>query len=106
MYDQRLFNQGKSGMDSGFAAEDTYNLYDKPLFAGKGDGFMYRPSAEGEEAINTSRFKADKDFAGLKETNASRGGTRSKPVEFEKDASTSIKVRSTNTRVDQVSRFP
>ncbi len=33
MIDQRLFNQS-SGMDSGFGADESYNLYDKPLFAG------------------------------------------------------------------------
>lgn len=32
MYDQRLFNQ-ESGLGTGFAAEDEYDLYDKPLCA-------------------------------------------------------------------------
>merc|ERR1712146_400741 len=32
-YDQRLFNQ-TAGMDSGFAEEDAYNIYDKPLMKG------------------------------------------------------------------------
>mmetsp|Transcript_4822 Transcript_4822/g.14529 ORF Transcript_4822/g.14529 Transcript_4822/m.14529 type:complete len:623 (+) Transcript_4822:88-1956(+) len=99
MYDQRLFNQGKSGMDSGFAAEDTYNLYDKPLFAAKSDNFLYRPGADDE--TNTGRFKADKGFTGAKaETNASRSGKRQAPVEFEKDADTSIKERSTRQSQD------
>lgn len=31
IYDQRLFSQDK-GMNSGFAAEDQYNVYDKDLF--------------------------------------------------------------------------
>lgn len=30
-YDQRLFNQ-EQGMASGFGAEDSYAVYDKPLF--------------------------------------------------------------------------
>mmetsp|Transcript_25273 Transcript_25273/g.99815 ORF Transcript_25273/g.99815 Transcript_25273/m.99815 type:complete len:650 (-) Transcript_25273:848-2797(-) len=98
MYDQRLFNQGKGGMDSGLAAEDSYNLYDKPLFSAKTDNFMYRP--RGEDAANTARFKADKGFEGAEETFASRSGKREKPVEFERDAETSIKGQGTTAEDD------
>ena len=44
MYDQRLFNQDQ-GIASGFGAEDTYNVYDKGLFAGsKAGSGLYRPT--------------------------------------------------------------
>ncbi|KAI8851918.1 puff-specific protein Bx42 [Chytridium lagenaria] len=42
MFDQRLFNQS-AGLSSGFAGEDTYDLYDKPLFTGSSANAIYRP---------------------------------------------------------------
>jgi len=48
MFDQRLFNQS-SGMDSGFGNDESYNLYDKPLFAGTSMNQIYRPKKGGEE---------------------------------------------------------
>eukprot|EP00850_Spirogloea_muscicola_P018416 SM000168S02615 [mRNA] locus=s168:225750:226277:+ [translate_table: standard] len=63
MYDQRLFNQ-EQGMESGFAADDAYNVYDKGLFARE------RPSLSG--LVGSVKGAA--------------GGGRDKPVEFEKDA--------------------
>lgn len=41
MFDQRLFNQ-TSGLDSGFGADDDYNLYDKPLFADRTAASIYK----------------------------------------------------------------
>ncbi|XP_006351159.1 SNW/SKI-interacting protein-like [Solanum tuberosum] len=85
MYDQRLFNQDK-GMDSGFADDDAYNLYDKALFTAKST--LYRPKKDvdsdtyGEqqqEKITHSR--PDNAFAGTSE----RTGPRDRPVEFEAD---------------------
>ena len=63
MYDQRLFNQ-EGGMASGLAAEDTYNLYDKPMFADRGSN-LYRPRGTedaGEDGTgeNARRFRPDK----------------------------------------------
>jgi len=72
-YDQRLFNQDQ-GVASGFAADDQYNLYDKPLFADKG-GSLYQPrqtniagddeagAAAGEQDGLRGR-RPDKGFAG------------------------------------------
>lgn len=93
-YDQRLFNQEK-GMESGFAADDTYNVYDKGLFTSQsGLSGLYRPRKDTDaevygggadeqldKVINTDRFRAGKGFAGATE----RGGPRDRPVEFEKD---------------------
>lgn len=42
MYDQRLFNQ-EGGLQSGLAGEDTYNVYDKPLYAERASN-LYRPN--------------------------------------------------------------
>ncbi|GMN42060.1 hypothetical protein TIFTF001_011283 [Ficus carica] len=93
MYDQRLFNQEK-GMDSGFATDDQYNVYDKGLFAAQPTlSTLYRPKNDVDsemyggadeqldKIMKTDRFKPDKAFAGASE----RAGPRDRPVEFEKD---------------------
>uniref|UniRef100_A0A6M2EIT9 SKI-interacting protein SKIP SNW domain-containing protein n=1 Tax=Populus davidiana TaxID=266767 RepID=A0A6M2EIT9_9ROSI len=92
-YDQRLFNQEK-GMDSGFAADDQYNVYDKGLFTAQptlstlyqpkknADADMYGGADEQiDKIMKTERFKPDKEFAGTSQ----RTGPRDRPVEFEKD---------------------
>ncbi|CAK9258725.1 unnamed protein product [Sphagnum jensenii] len=93
-YDQRLFNQEK-GMESGFAADDSYNVYDKGLFTSHSAlGGLYRPRKDSDaevyggadeqldKALKTDRFRADKGFAGATE----RGGPRDRPVEYEQEA--------------------
>ncbi|KAM7274633.1 hypothetical protein ACFE04_016499 [Oxalis oulophora] len=93
MYDQRLFNQDK-GMDSGFANDDQYNVYDKGLFNAQPTmSTLYQPKKDAdaemyggedeqlEKILKTDRFKPDKAFAGTSE----RAGPRDRPVEFEKD---------------------
>ncbi|XP_009775566.1 SNW/SKI-interacting protein A-like [Nicotiana tabacum] len=92
MYDQRLFNQEK-GMDSGFATDDAYNVYDKGLFTAQPTlSTLYRPKKDVDSEIyggsdeqldkimKTDRFKPDKAFAGTSE----RASTRDGPVQFEK----------------------
>lgn len=61
MYDQRLFNQD-TGMASGFATDEAYNTYDKPLFADRGAAGVYRPTrgAEGDDEEDGRQFKPDK----------------------------------------------
>lgn len=94
MYDQRLFNQEK-GMDSGFATDDQYNVYDKGLFTAQPTlSTLYRPKKDVDtemyggadeqldKIMKTERFKPDKAFAGTSE----RAGPRDRPLEFEKDA--------------------
>ena len=91
MYDQRLFNQEK-GMDSGFATDDQYNVYDKGLFTAQPTlSTLYRPKKDTDadmyggadeqldKIMKTDRFKPDKGFAGASE----RAGPRNGPVEFE-----------------------
>ncbi|KAJ4833662.1 hypothetical protein Tsubulata_009026 [Turnera subulata] len=94
MYDQRLFNQEK-GMDSGFAADDQYNVYTKGLFTAQTTlSALFRPNKDVDAEIyggadeqqtdkimKTERFKPDKAFAGTSE----RAGPRDRLVEFEKD---------------------
>ncbi|CAB4314149.1 unnamed protein product [Prunus armeniaca] len=93
MYDQRLFNQEK-GMDSGFATDDQYNVYDKGLFTAQPTlSTLYRPKKDADadmyggadeqmdKIMKTDRFKPDKGFGGA----AERSGPRDRPVEFEKD---------------------
>lgn len=92
-YDSRLFNQTQ-GMDSGFGAEDDYNIFDKPLFGGEREAALYRaPSKDSEmygdstsveKILATNRFKPDRDFSGVDRTQST--GPRSGPVEFEREA--------------------
>ncbi|XP_024391047.1 SNW/SKI-interacting protein A [Physcomitrium patens] len=93
-YDQRLFNQEK-GMESGFAADDTYNVYDKGLFTSQsGLSGLYRPRKDTDaevyggdaneqldKVLSTDRFRPGKGFAGATE----RSRPQDRPVEFEKD---------------------
>lgn len=94
MYDQRLFNQDK-GMDSGFATDDQYNVYDKGLFNAQATlSTLYQPKKDldsdtyggADEQLdkirNTERFKPDKGFTGA----AEKSGKRDRPVEFEQAA--------------------
>ena len=79
MYDQRLFNQ-ETGQQAGVGADDTYNLYDKPLFTDRSDVYKGRASnREGEDPdVDTSRFKPAKGFSGADKSSG-------KAVEFEKE---------------------
>ena len=86
MYDQRLFNQS-AGMTSGFGDEDSYNLYDKPLFSGSSAAQIYRPTQKAvqdhlvsEETMNNLLAQPTKGFSG-----ASGGEIRAGPVQFEKE---------------------
>ncbi|GAB2287872.1 hypothetical protein Dimus_022228 [Dionaea muscipula] len=94
MYDQRLFNQEK-GMDSGFATDDQYTVYDKGLFTAQSTlSTLYRPKKDLdsdvyggadeqlEKIMKTDRFKPDKAFGGT----AEKTGPRDRPVEFEQEA--------------------
>lgn len=91
LFDSRLFNQS-SGMDSGFAADDEYTTYSKPLFDRGEASSIYRPKRDDADVYgdadaqlakltDTSRFKPDKGFKG---TQGAAGGSRAEPVQFEK----------------------
>lgn len=94
MFDQRLFNQ-EDGMAAGFGADDEYSAYDKALFKGANTAnYIYRPKAnetfdDSDMAKliekSTSKFKADKGFAGA-DASAAATQPRDKPVAFEKDS--------------------
>ena len=87
-YDSRLFSQG-GGLSSGFGAEDSYSVYDKPMRGTQAQS-IYRPTrkkeADGDEEYerirSTDRFRADKGFSGTD----SAAGRASGPVQFEKKA--------------------
>merc|ERR1712154_13196 len=78
LYDNRLFNQD-SGINGGFAVDDEYNLYDRPLFNHKRNK-MYRPRNLDEDIYGMEQGK-DILNKGKKEEN---GGTKMKRFEFEK----------------------
>ncbi|KAL1535905.1 SNW/SKI-interacting protein A-like [Salvia divinorum] len=93
MYDQRLFNQEK-GMDSGFATDDAYNIYDKGLFTAQSAmTTLYKPNKNDDDEMyggadeqldkikKTERFKVDRAFTGTSE----RSGPRDRPVEFDRE---------------------
>ena len=91
MYDSRLFNQS-AGMDSGFAADDEYSTYSKPLFDRAEASSVYRPKKDDADIYgdvdtqmsklsDTSRFKPDKGFKGAE---GGEGAPREAPVQFER----------------------
>lgn len=87
LYDQRLFN-GSQGMDSGFGAEDGYNVYDQPWRKSESVSGIYRPSKnldkdiynDPESLMKAKRFVPDKEFGGTDHSQ-----TRDGPVQFEKE---------------------
>ncbi|EST05573.1 SKI-interacting protein SKIP, SNW domain protein [Kalmanozyma brasiliensis GHG001] len=108
MTDSRLFNQ--ESLSAGYGDEDSYNLYDKPLFSGSSAAaaIYRRPAGRGgaddiyngagddgaleEELENNDRFGLGQSkFKGAEADGEGAapggGGTRSGPVQFEKDAS-------------------
>ncbi|PRP81176.1 putative Puff-specific protein Bx42 [Planoprotostelium fungivorum] len=95
-FDQRLFNQSQ-GMDSGFGADEEYNIYSKQLFGGSSANVLYRPKPKGDEEYggeedlkklqDTSKFRPDKGFAGSERDPSKPNESRNTPVQFEKSAS-------------------
>ncbi|TFK76349.1 pre-mRNA-processing protein 45 [Pluteus cervinus] len=100
MLDSRLFNQ--ESLSGNFADEDSYNLYDKPLFHGStAAAAIYRPRgnvAEGNEdsfgggteegvsrALDNDRFALGQPKVGFE--GAADQEVREGPVQFEKDTS-------------------
>lgn len=83
MFDARLFNQA-GGTDSGYKGgeDDTYALYDRPLFAQRGGAGIYQFSRE-RFASSVGEGSELAAFAGADKTRYTRTG----PVEFEKDVS-------------------
>ncbi|KAJ3401674.1 hypothetical protein HDV05_000321 [Chytridiales sp. JEL 0842] len=97
MFDSRLFNQS-AGIGSGFGSDDTYNVYDKPLFAGSSSAAIYKPKkADHDEEISsipgvrTDRIEKIVDGSsraphkGFQGAEASNAGPRDGPVQFEKE---------------------
>jgi len=90
MFDQRLFNQTQ-GLGDNLMEEDTYNVYDKPLFHGTAASQIYRPKQQDAEfggedldkMVNTSRFVPDRDFEGV--DRSKKAEPREGPVQFERE---------------------
>ena len=96
VYDSRLFNQG-GGVESGFGAEDEYNVYNKALFDKGAGSNIYRPRGTGgldedgggdadeqyRKIASADKFRPDKGFAGADYQGG--GQARDKPVQFEKE---------------------
>ncbi|KAJ3002098.1 UNVERIFIED_CONTAM: mRNA splicing protein, partial [Siphonaria sp. JEL0065] len=101
-FDQRLFNQS-AGMSSGFGGEDSYGIYDKPLFAGSSANAIYRPKKAMDDhqdaipGIRTDRIERIVESSGQDSGSMSRGphkgfkgtdgpsGSREGPVQFERE---------------------
>ncbi|KAJ3333115.1 Vacuolar protein sorting-associated protein 53 [Blyttiomyces sp. JEL0837] len=99
MFDSRLFNQS-SGLSSGFGTEDSYNIFDKPLFTGSGAAAVYRPKKTGDEhadvipGVRSDRIEKIVENAsmskgphrGFKGAEGGAGGSaRDGPVQFERE---------------------
>ncbi|KAF4532865.1 hypothetical protein B566_EDAN001468 [Ephemera danica] len=97
-FDQRLFNQSK-GMDSGYADDEAYNVYDKPWRDGGSMGqHLYRPSRNVDKDV----FVPDKEFSGTDRTAAARSG----PVQFEKDEEDPFGLDQFLTQAKRASKRP
>ena len=113
MLDSRLFN--RESLSTGFGAEDSYNMYDKPLFQGSSaaaaiyssrgnnvgnDESFGGGTEEGIQAeLSKDRFQlgnATRGFEGADATEA-----RSGPVQFEKDVVVSLDGASDPFGVEQ-----
>jgi SNW domain-containing protein 1 len=79
MFDARLFNQS-AGLDTGFGADDKYDMYDKPLFADKSQSGIYRHDKDRLEQTTGKLGSIGNSFEG-----AEQKGGRTRPVEFEQD---------------------
>ncbi|AFZ79418.1 nuclear protein SKIP/SNW domain-containing protein [Theileria equi strain WA] len=82
IYDSRLLNTS-AGLDSGFQAGDdeSYGIYDKPLFADRSTANIYTHSSERfNQSVGDSMHVPS--FA-----NANKNAQRTTPVEFVKDTS-------------------
>lgn len=91
-YDARLFNQS-AGLDSGYLGgeDDKCAVYDKPLFADRSQSGIYRFDKDRIEQ-NEGRLahigSGSKSFAGATDGDEPRAsGSRSAPVEFEREGS-------------------
>jgi len=88
MFDQRLFNRD-SGISQGFAADDNYDIYDKPMSSSINQ-HVYRPPRDAEEVdeeeemkkiLNAGpKFQPHQGFKDTDEPSSRRDG----PVQFEK----------------------
>jgi len=85
MYDQRLFNQD-TGLASGLGDDESYNLYDKALFADRSEIYKGKGgSGAGDDSTAAGRsFKPDKGFSGVDYGKAAKEGDGG-PLQFEKD---------------------
>nr|CAG8497330.1 10790_t:CDS:10 [Entrophospora candida] len=82
LYDTRLFNQSE-GLSSGFKDDESYDLYDKPLFAGSSASSIYKPKKD----YDSDKFGGGNVEDINKMLSVDKFGTKPRdgPVEFEKE---------------------
>nr|CAG8515403.1 5292_t:CDS:10 [Entrophospora candida] len=87
LYDTRLFNQSE-GLSSGFKDDESYDLYDKPLFAGSSASSIYKPKKDydsdkfgGGNVEDINKMLSVDKFG----TKVFQGADKNGPVEFEKE---------------------
>lgn len=87
LYDERLFHQDVGGTTAGMGGEGVNDQYDTALFSAGGIGGvtdMYRPTSDAGK-LNDATF-AEANLAAITAASASSGR---KPVQFERDGTTS-----------------
>lgn len=78
-------------MNAGFGGDDSYNLYDKPLFSGSSANTIYRPKQFGagagdEDVDKITRIVGQQQSRGFQGTEGGDSRTaRDGPVVFEKE---------------------
>lgn len=71
-------------MDSGFGDEESYNTYDKALFANRGEAGIYKHNKERfDQTEGKLASIGNSKFAGTEEARAAGVSDRTAPVEFE-----------------------
>jgi len=99
--DSRLINHA-SGLDSGFMAEDSYNIYDRPFNRGSSANQIYRPTREAMESYGggVNDMEANLEGEGSRFTKSFRGregdtarSSGSGPVVFERERTESQHAR-------------
>lgn len=91
--DASLVNYTNSGLDSGFGADDSYNVYSEPLFTEESAAHIYKSRSAGDSnmdadtVMRSARFKDVKQFSGgPQEQIEKETENRSGPVQFEKES--------------------
>ncbi|KAI9292907.1 hypothetical protein K502DRAFT_343576 [Neoconidiobolus thromboides FSU 785] len=99
MFDSRLFNQSE-GISSGFKDDDTYDLYNKPLFTGSSANMIYKPKRNMEEDMEDAETQLDKIKNDDRFSGALGGRAAFKGADASVEPSGPVKFEKSNNYID------